>query len=119
MEKAREYGVPAVYVDPRNTSKLRPIHHATIIYSNGSRIGKCTLGREPWHRDVVATWNLLFKALRGDGSVAPSPAGPALDGRPVPLASTATHEPTGISRSLWARRNSLGATMNPIQNNWN
>jgi len=120
VEKAREYGVPAVYVDPRNTSKLCPIHHATIIYSNRSRIGKCTLGGEPWHRDVVATWNLLYRAQRGDGGHAPSLAGLfILDGSPVPLGSTATHEPITLKKGLWARRNSLGATMNPIQNDWN
>ncbi|MEM1610876.1 MAG: hypothetical protein QXQ57_04430 [Sulfolobales archaeon] len=29
----------------------------------------------------------------------------------MPLGSTATHEPIGIPRSLWARWNSLGETM--------
>ena len=33
-----------------------------------------------------------------------------LDGSPVPLSSTATHEPTEIPKSLWARRKSLNAT---------
>jgi len=84
-EKAGEYGVPVIYVDPRNTSKTCPIHNAPIIYSNSSRIGRCSKGGEPWHRDVAATWNLFFKALRGDGSHAPSPGGQyALDGSPVP-----------------------------------
>jgi len=111
-EKAREYGVPVIYVDPRNTSKRCPVHGTPIIYSNGSRIGKCSKGGELWHRDVVAVWNLLLKALRGDGSSAPSPAGSNLDGSPVPLGSTATHDPIGIPRSLWARWSSLGAAMN-------
>ncbi len=71
-EKAREHGVPVTYVDPRNTSKLCPIHDAPIVYDNGSRIGRCSRGGELWHRDVAATWNLLFRALRGDGSYAPS-----------------------------------------------
>ncbi|MET1128336.1 MAG: IS200/IS605 family accessory protein TnpB-related protein, partial [Thermoproteota archaeon] len=106
-EKAGEYGVPIVYVNPRNTSKLCPIHHEPIIYSNGSRTGRCSKGGELWHRDVVAVWNLLFKALRGDGSNAPSPVGHNLDGSPVPLGSTATHDPIGIPKSLWARWNSL------------
>jgi len=111
-EKAKEYGVPVVYVDPKNTSKLCPVHDTPIIYSNGSRIGKCSMGGESWHRDVVACWNLLFKALRGDGSHAPSPVGLDVDVRLVPLASKATHEPIGIPKSLWVRWKSLGATMN-------
>ncbi len=112
-EKAKEYGVPVIYVDPKNTSRTCPIHNALINYGNGSRIGRCSKGGELWHRDIVACWNLLFKALRGDGSNAPSPVGHSLlDGRLIPLASTATHDPIGISKSLWARWNSLGATMN-------
>ena len=110
-EKAKEHGVPVVYVDPRNTSKLCPIHNATIIYSNGSRIGKCSMGGELWHRDVVACWNLLLKALRGDGSNAPSPAGHSLDGSPVPLGSTATHDPITLPKGLWTRWKSLEATL--------
>ncbi|MCD6357881.1 MAG: transposase [Thermoproteales archaeon] len=109
-EKAREYGVPVVYVDPRNTSRLCPIHNAPISYSNGSRIGKCSRGGELWHRDVVACWNLLFKALRGDGSHAPSPAGLILDGSPVPLGSTAAHDPITLPKGLWARWKSLPQT---------
>ncbi len=107
-EKAREYGVPIVYVNPRNTSKLCPTHGAPIIYSDGSRIGKCSKGGELWHRDVVACWNLLFKALRGDGSAAPSSAGLELvDVRPVPLASNATHDPATLPKGLWARWKTL------------
>ena len=106
-EKAKEYGVPVIYVNPKNTSRLCPVHNAPIIYSNGSRMGKCSKGGEIWHRDVVACWNLLLKALRGDGGNAPSPVGSVLDGSPVPLGSTATHDPIGISKSLWARWKSL------------
>jgi len=106
-EKAREYGVPVILVDPKNTSKLCPIHKAPVNYNNGSRVGECSKGGELWHRDVVACWNLLFKALRGDGSHAPSPVGHDLDGSPVPLGSTATHDPVGLSKSLWARWKSL------------
>jgi len=115
VEKAREHGVPIIYVDPRNTSITCPIHGSRITYNNSSRVGKCSKGGELWHRDVVACWNLLLKALRGDGGNAPSPAGLTLDGSPVPLGSTATHEPAGIPRSLWARWNSLGATMNTYE----
>ena len=91
-ERAKEYSVPVIHVNPKNTSKLCPIHNAPIIY-NGSRIGKCSKGKEMWHRDVVAYWNLLLKALLSDGSNAPSLAGLSLDWRLVPLASTATHDP--------------------------
>ena len=118
-EKAKEYGVPIIYVNPKNTSRICPVHNASIIYSNGSRIGKCSKGGEIWHRDVVACWNLLLKTLRGDGSYAPSPAGLNVDGSLVPLGSTATHDPIGIPKTLWARWNSLGATNELIQNNWN
>ncbi|OYT55717.1 MAG: transposase [Desulfurococcales archaeon ex4484_217_2] len=106
-EKAREYGVPVVYVNPRSTSKLCPIHGTLITYNNGSRIGKCSKGGELWHRDVVACWNLFLKALRGDGSHAPSPAGLNVDVSPVPLGMKATHDPIGIPKSLWARWKSL------------
>ena len=51
--------------------------------------------------------------MSGDGSNAPSPVGLSpLDGSPVPLGSTATHDPIGIPKSLWARRKSLEATLN-------
>ena len=100
-DKAKEYGVPIIYVNPRNTSRLCPIHKASITYSNGSRVGRCSKGGELWHRDILACWNLLLKALRGDGSYAPSPVGHNLDVRLVPLVSKATHDPIGISKSLW------------------
>jgi IS605 OrfB family transposase len=110
-EKAREHGVPVIYVNPRNTSKMCPIHSALIIYRNGGRVGRCSKGGELWHRDVVACYNLLLKARVGDGSSAPSLRGFTLDGSPVPLGSTATHDPTGISKSLWARWKSLDETL--------
>ncbi len=107
-EKAGEYGVPVTYVDPRNTSRLCPIHGAQINYGNGSRVGRCSKGGELWHRDVAAVWNLLLKARLGDGSHAPSLGGLiTVDGSPVPLGSTATHEPIGIPKPLWARWKSL------------
>ncbi|RLG80549.1 MAG: transposase [Thermoprotei archaeon] len=106
--KAREYGVPVIYVNPKNASKLCPIHRTPINYNNGSRIGRCSEGGELWHRDVTACWNLLLKVLRGDGSHAPSSVGLSfVDVRLVPLASKATHDPIGISKSLWARWKSL------------
>ncbi len=58
-EKAREHGVPVIYVNPKNTSRMCPVHNAKIVYSNGCRIGRCSKGGELWHRDVVACYNLL------------------------------------------------------------
>ena len=111
-EKAKEYGVPVIYVNPKNTSKLCPIHNSPIVYDNNSRMGKCGKGGELWHKDVVACWNLFLKALRGDGGHAPSPVGHNLNGSPVPLGSTATHDPIGIPKSLWARWKPLEVTLN-------
>jgi IS605 OrfB family transposase len=48
IDKAREYGVPVLIVDPRNTSKICPIHNAIIEYGEG-RIGICSKGGERWH----------------------------------------------------------------------
>ena len=110
-EKAREYSVPVIYVDPRNTSKMCPIHSALIIYRNNSRVGRCSKGGELWHRDVVACYNLLLKARLGDGSSAPSLGGLRVDGSPLPLGSTVTHDPTAVTRALWARWKSLDETL--------
>jgi len=113
-EKAREYGVPVIYINPKNTSRLCPIHGTTIIHSNSSRIGKCSKGGELWHRDVVAVWNLLLRARPGDGSHAPSLGEPALDGRGVPFSSTATHDLVTLRKGLWARWKSLPLIQNAI-----
>jgi len=107
-EKAKEYGVPVVYVDPKNTSKQCPIHGAEIEYDYKTRRGKCPVGGEIWHRDVAAVWNLLLRA-RGDGSPAPSP-GPAVgeDARgAVTPPPSAAHDPIRIPRAVWARRKPL------------
>jgi putative transposase len=45
IDKAREYSVPVLMVDPRNTSKIRPIHNASIEYGE-DRIGICSKGGE-------------------------------------------------------------------------
>jgi len=113
-DKAKEYGVPIIYVNPKNTSKICPIHKSKINYRNGSRIGKCSKGRELWHRDVVACWNILIKAYLGDGSNAPSLGGNThnIDGRVVPLPSTATHDPIVVREPLWTRWKSLPQTQN-------
>jgi len=45
----------------------------------------------------------MLRARPGDGSSAPSRVGLTLDGSPVPLGSTAAHDPVGVAGSLWAR----------------
>jgi len=104
IDKAREYGVPMLMVDPRNTSKICQIHNAPIEYRE-DRIGICSKGDERWHREVVTLISIYFKALealyesnaqRGFGFL-------SLDGSTMPLGSTATHEPIEIPRSLWGR----------------
>ena len=109
-EKARERGVPVVYVNPKNTSKSCPVHSTLIVYSNSSRIGRCSVGGELWHRDVVACINLLIRARLGDGSSAPSLGGSPVDVPRVPFGATATHDPTPIAREVWAKWKSLDET---------
>ncbi|MEB2792922.1 MAG: transposase [Caldisphaeraceae archaeon] len=62
-----------MYINPKNTSKLCPIHSAAITYSNGSRIGRCSKGKEMWHGDTVVTWNPYLRVLKDDESDATSP----------------------------------------------
>jgi IS605 OrfB family transposase len=111
IDKAREYGVPVLMVDPRNTSKICPIHNAPIEYGE-DRIGICSKGDERWHREVVALINLYFKALEAlyEGIAQKGFGVSILDGSPMPLGSTATNEPIEIPRSLWGRWKSLDAT---------
>jgi IS605 OrfB family transposase len=111
IDKAREYGVPILMVDPRNTSKICPIHNAPIEYGE-DRIGICSKGGERWHREVTALINLYLKALKAlyEGYAQKGFGVSILDGSPMPLGSTATHEPIEIPRSLWGRWKSLDAT---------
>jgi len=111
IDKAREYGVPVLMVDPRNTSKICPIHNAPIEYGE-DRIGICSKGGERWHREVVALINIYLKALEAlyEGSAQKGFGFLSLDGSPMPLGSTATSEPIEIPRSLWGRWKSLDAT---------
>lgn len=44
-EKAKEHGVPVIYVNPKNTSRMYPLHGVEIKYSN-SRIGVCSTVEE-------------------------------------------------------------------------
>jgi len=111
-EKAREYGVPVIYVDPRNTSKICPIHGAEIVYGR-NRHGVCSKGGETWHRDVVACYNLLLRALGGDGGAAPSRlrALAPVDGGPVPLGPKESHDPPAVKLGRWLRAKSLHSIM--------
>jgi IS605 OrfB family transposase len=104
IDKAREYGVPVLMVDPRNTSKTCPIHKAVIEYGE-DRIGVCSKGGERWHREVVALINIYLKTLEalyeGYAQKGFGVLGIALDGSTVPLGSTATNKPIEIPRFLW------------------
>jgi IS605 OrfB family transposase len=101
IDKAREYGVLVLMVDPRNTSKICPIHNALIEYGE-DRIGVCSKGGEKWHREVVALINLYLKALEVlyEGTAQKGFGVSSLDGSPVPLGLKATSEPIEIPRSL-------------------
>jgi IS605 OrfB family transposase len=119
IDKAREYGVPILMVDPRNTSKICPIHNAPIEYGE-DRIGICSKGDERRHREVVAVINLYFKALEAlyEGSAQKGFGVSILDGSPIPLGSTATSEPIEIPRSLWGRWKSLDDHRDAIASLW-
>jgi len=97
IEKAREFGVPVVLVNPSYTSTVCPIHGAKIVYQldggDAPRVGVCEKGKEKWHRDVVALYNLARRA--GDVS-------------PVPLGSKESHDPP----IRWLRAKSLHSIMN-------
>ena len=54
-----------------------------------------------------AWYSLVLGTPRGDGGSAPSPLGVSLDGSPIPLGSTATHEPTEGSNPREGRWKSL------------
>ena len=97
IEKAREFGVPVVLVNPSYTSTVCPVHGTKIVYQldggDALRVGVCEKGKEKWHRDVVALYNLARRA--GDVS-------------PVPLGSKESHDPP----IRWLRAKSLHSIMN-------
>jgi putative transposase len=99
IEKAREFGVPVVLVNPSYTSTVCPVHGTKIVYQpdggDAPRVGVCEKGKEKWHRDVVALYNLAKRA--GDVS-------------PVPLGSKESHDPPTVSG--WLRAKSLHSIMN-------
>jgi IS605 OrfB family transposase len=119
IDKAREYGVPVLMVDPRNTSKICPIQNAPIEYGE-DRIGICSKSGERWHREVVALINIYFKALEAlyEGYAQKGFGFLSIDGSPMPLGSTATHEPIEIPRSLWGRWKSLDNHRDAITSLW-
>jgi putative transposase len=119
IDRAKEYGVPVLIVDPRNTSKICPLHRVTIEYGE-DRKGICSKGGERWHREVVALINIYFKALEAlyEGSAQKGFGDPRVDGSPMPLGSTATHEPIEIPRSLWGRWKSLDDHRDVITSLW-
>jgi IS605 OrfB family transposase len=93
IDKAREYSVPVLMVDPRNTSKICKIHKATIEHGE-DRIGICSKGGERWHREVVALINLYFKALEAlyKGYAQKGFGFLSIDGSPFLLGLKATNE---------------------------
>jgi len=97
-EKAKEYGVPVVYVDPKNTSKKCPIHGTEIEYDRETRLGMCPAGGEAWHRDVAAVWNLLLRASQRQ----PRSRRMSLSRRAKP--SCESHRPhSRTACAIWAR----------------
>ncbi|MBB5254231.1 RNA-guided endonuclease InsQ/TnpB family protein [Sulfurisphaera ohwakuensis] len=100
VEKAREFGVPVILVNPSYTSSTCPVHGSKIVYQpdggNAPRVGVCEIGKERWHRDVVALYNLLRRA--GDVS-------------PVPLGSKESHDPLTVKLGRWLRAKSLHQIM--------
>jgi hypothetical protein len=119
IDKAREYGVPVLMVDPRNTSKICPMRNALIEYGE-DRIGVCSKGGEKWHREVVALINIYLKALEAlyEGYAQKGFGVLSLDGSPVLLGSTATNEHIEIPRSLWGRWRSLNSHRDVITSLW-
>jgi len=100
VEKAREFGVPILLVNPSHTSSTCPVHGAKIIFrpdgGSAPRVGVCEKGKERWHRDVVALYNLARRA--GDVS-------------PVPLGSKESHDPPTVELGRWLRAKSLHSIM--------
>jgi hypothetical protein len=63
---------------------------------------------------------IYLKALEAlyEGSAQKGFGDPSLDGSPIPLGSTATHEPIEIPRSLWGRWKSLDDHRDAITSLW-
>jgi len=65
---------------------------------------------DAWVRSVSHDFICIPRTHLGNGSSAPSPGWLNLDGSLIPFGSTATHEPTEMPKSLWARWKPLDAT---------
>jgi len=96
MEKAREYGVPVILVNPSHTSTICPIHgqesSTNLMGAMPQGLVSTRKGEEKRHRDVVSLYNLRRRA--GDGS-------------PMPLGSTGTHDSPTIKLGRWLGSRSL------------
>ena len=101
IEKAKEFGVPVVLVNPSRTSTVCSVHGLKIVYQpdggNALRVGVCEKEKERWHRDVVSLYNLMKRV--GDVS-------------PVPLGSKESHDPSTVKFGRWLRAKSLHSIMN-------
>ena len=85
-EYAGMHGVPVRRVNPRDTSRLCPLHGCELKY-DGRRVVKCPTGGEEWHRETVGCCNILRKS----GERTPS----------MPV------RPIVIPREAWTRAKSL------------
>ena len=87
-------------VNPSYTSTVCPVHGTKIIYQpdggSAPRVGVCEKGKEKWHRDVAALYNLRKRA--GDVS-------------PVSLGSKESHDPPTVKFGRWLRAKSLHSIM--------
>jgi IS605 OrfB family transposase len=132
IDKAREYGVPVLMVDRRNTSKICPIHKAVIEYGE-DRIGVCSKGGERWHREVAALINIYFKALEAlyEGSAQKGFGDPSLDesrcrwAQQPPMKPQGYSNPCGVGgspstatglKTLWIRKHSNTKQKNASDN---
>ena len=98
-EKCLERGVPAVRVDPRNTSSTCPYCNSKLMRGDAPRQLKCPRCGFRAGRDVIAVLNLEKRYLTSKGLVplAPMPDEPAL-------------EVVVLLVKGWARRKPLDAT---------
>ncbi|MFP3209763.1 MAG: zinc ribbon domain-containing protein [Nitrososphaeria archaeon] len=79
--KAKEYGVPVIRINPRDTSGVCPMHGAEIIYSGRDRRGTCSEGGEVMAQGRGSAYNLLSRAPGGDGGDGRCPEPPEVGSR--------------------------------------
>jgi Putative transposase DNA-binding domain. len=89
------------YWFPSYTSTVCPVHGAKIVYQpdggNAPRVGVCEKGKEKWHEDAVALYNLGRRA--GDVSQ-------------MPFGSKESYDPPTIKLDRWLRAKPLHSIMN-------